>query len=130
MKQLVRNYKPDPLQELIQMGRDVRNDAETAMYRQTRFFRELEAWGFFEQPGFEHLQAEMAELKKTRDRYDNMMDRILKHLRELNDAMIEAEKMLLTSTNSPSDEVASSLFAIDQMLASIEGDASTTGESK
>lgn len=130
MKQLVRNYKPDPLQELIRMGRDAHNDFATAIWRQTRFLTELEEWRFFEQPGFENLPSEIEELRRIRKHYDNLMEQIVKRLRELNDAMIEAEKQVLEPSSTADEGLAASLLAIDEMFASINGDASNNNDNK
>ena len=120
MDRLMRNYRPELLYELIRMGYDARNDTETAMYRQHRFFCELEARGFLEQPGFENLSAEMEEFKQIRKHYEALMDRILKRLRELNEAMIEAENTVSFSVKRNDDSLTEAFESIDQVLEALD----------
>ena len=89
---LVRHYSLGPLHELLMMCRYARDDMETVSYRQRRFLRELETWNFYEQPGFENLPAEIDSFKKAMEHNSELIDRIYKRLREINDAMIAAEK--------------------------------------
>lgn len=124
---LVRQYSPDPLQELLMMCRYVRNDTETAYYRQLRFLRELETWSFSEQPGFENLPAEIDSFKQAMEHNNELIERIYKRLREINDAMIAAEKEheLFSSPLEPDtdgsidSDLKTALGDIDQLLVSL-----------
>jgi len=89
---LVRQYVSDPLQELLVMCRYAKSDIESAYYRQLRFLRELENWNFNEQPGFESLHTEILLFKEAMEHNNELIDKIYKRLRTINDAMILDEK--------------------------------------
>lgn len=133
---LVRHYSPDPLQELLMMCRYARDDMETAYYRLLRFLRELETWNFYEQPGFENLPAEIDSFKQAMEHNNELIDRILKRLREINDAMIAAEKecgafsyLLDPATDGGNGaDLKTTLGDIDQLLMLLNGDSSPNGE--
>lgn len=124
---LVRHYSPDPLQELLMMCRYARDDMETAYHRQRRFLRELETWNFYEQPGFENLSAEIDSFKLAMEHNNELIDRIYKRLREINDAMIAAEKecgafssLLEPATDGDNEsDLKAALGDIDQLLVSL-----------
>ena len=127
---LVRHYSPDPLQELLMMCRYARDDMETAFYRQRRFLRELETWNFYEQPGFENVSAEIDAFKQAMEHNNELIDRIYKRLREINDAMIAAEKELrvvgspfnLIKDGGNEPDLKAALGDTDQFLKSLNCD--------
>ena len=135
-KKLVRQYSPDPLQELLMMCRYARDDMETAYYRQRRFLRELETWNFYEQPGFENLPAGFESFKQAMEHNKELIDRIYNQLREINDAMIAAEKESGTSL-SPLDpatdgdnesDLKATLGDVDQLLMLLNSDSTPNGK--
>ncbi len=133
---LVRHYSPDPLQELLMMCRYARDDMETAYYRQRRFLGELESWRFYEQPGFENLPAEIDSFKQAMEHNNELIDRIYKRLREINDAMIAAEKecgafssLLETATDGDNaSDLKAAMGDIDQLLMLLNSDSTPNGK--
>jgi len=133
---LVRHYSPDPLQELLMMCRYARDDMETAYYRQRRFLGELESWRFYEQPGFENLPAEIDSFKQAMEHNNELIDRIYKRLREINDAMIAAEKecgafssLLEPATDGDNaSDLKAAMGDIDQLLMLLNSDSTPNGK--
>lgn len=133
---LVRHYSPDPLQELLMMCRYARDDMETAYYRQRRFLGELESWHFYEQPGFENLPAEIDSFKQAMEHNNELIDRIYKRLREINDAMIAAEKecgafssLLEPATDGDNaSDLKAAMGDIDQLLMLLNSDSTPNGK--
>ena len=91
----IHNY--EKLAELLHLCSAARNEAESATYLQFQLFQKLCEYGFLEETGFEHLPAEMEQLKQAKQHYDMLMDSIMQHLHKIREAIMVIDEMSFTA---------------------------------
>ena len=94
----------EALEELLHLCSAARNEAESATYRQFQLFQKLCECGLMEESGFEHLPAEIDQLKQAKQHYDVLMDDVMQHLHKIREAIMAIGEASFTTSVDAFDE--------------------------